>query len=63
MRYGNGKSQNPALCIAEVFPASGGYRTSQCHRKRGHGDTGEYCYQHAKGSKNIRPILNEKVMK
>lgn len=68
-RYGQwagnpkGVAEDPERCIAEVFPASGSFIPSQCQRKRGHGEDGAYCYQHGKGSKNIRPILNDKVMR
>lgn len=68
-RYGvwagdpKGTPENPTRCVAEVYPASGSFVPHQCHRKRGHGDDGLYCYQHARGSKNIKPILNEKVLR
>lgn len=56
-RYGewagrpNGMPEDPARCIKTVWPAylSRGMISAQCQRKRGHGEGGLYCKQHAKG--------------
>ena len=52
-RYGTwagdpeGQPEDPALCVAEVqsWPL---HVYSQCARKRGHGNAGLFCKQHAK---------------
>ncbi len=43
-----GQREDAQRCIAEVHDAAMG-RFFQCQRKRGHGPSGEFCKQHAKG--------------
>lgn len=70
-RYGKwrgdprGVRQYPERCVEECFSSSvhAGFVTHQCRRKRGHGTDGKYCYQHAQDTTNIRPRLNEKLLK
>ena len=51
-RYGawsgnpRGHPEDSARCVASVY--GDGYRSSQCARRRGHGEDGLYCRQHAK---------------
>lgn len=52
-RYGvwsgepKGKSYNPEKCAYKVLRV-GGFISSQCLRKSGHGPDGAFCRQHAK---------------
>jgi hypothetical protein len=41
-----GRAEDKACCIYEVFPERGIHY--QCCRKRGYGPDAEYCKQHAK---------------
>ena len=46
--YGsNNVAENKEKCTKEILPY-GSYRLRQCGRKRGHGENGLYCKQHAK---------------
>lgn len=40
--------EDPKRCIAEVPLQPGGWHWIQCSRKRGYGEDGLYCKQHAK---------------
>jgi hypothetical protein len=42
-----GCAENTEHCIAEIFPEHN-FQSYQCQRKRGYGDKGLYCKQHAK---------------
>jgi len=52
-RYGcwagnpNGLPEDPKRCIAEVYRQHS-WIPGQCYRKRGYGENGLYCKQHAK---------------
>lgn len=67
-RYGQwagdkkGHAEDPARCVAEVFPAhrAGGFISYQCRRKRGHGENGEYCSVHGRSTKDIKPMSRNK---
>lgn len=43
-----GKLENKKNCIVEVQGLGRGLFFYQCERKRGHGENGLYCKQHAK---------------
>lgn len=62
-KYGNGKPEDSARCVAEVYPVAGGYVTYQCIRKRGHGEGGRFCSLHAQGNYGTAPVLNHKIMR
>jgi hypothetical protein len=40
----DGRAEDPACCIEEVFPGRG--TSYQCTKKRGHGPNGEFCRIH-----------------
>jgi hypothetical protein len=52
-RYGKwsgnpgGRLEDLTRCTEEVWPTTG-WIPYQCQKKRGHGENGEYCKQHAK---------------
>lgn len=53
-RYGRYKNpEDPALCVVEVSVPPYHIHAYQCTRKRGHGEQGLFCKQHAK-----RNLLN-----
>ena len=66
IRYGRwgsnsaGYPYNPAHCASEVYHRFGGYVSSQCSRKNGHGPDGLYCKQHSK--KLFYTIVKEGVL-
>lgn len=53
-RYGqwagdpDGRVEDLTRCAYEVFSNERGALHHQCYRRRGHGEDGEYCKQHAK---------------
>ena len=59
-RYGqwagnpNGMEEDHQRCIKEVWPitTNAGWHPYQCLRRRGYGESGLYCKQHAKKHQN-----------
>lgn len=49
-----GVPEDETCCIEEVFPRDGSWIPAQCQRKRGHGDDGLWCKQHAKMARTLR---------
>lgn len=53
-RYGQwagdprGVVEDPTRCIKDVTPPSRSIISYQCRRKRGHGEGGQHCRQHAR---------------
>ena len=43
-----GVKQNSEQCIEEIYPKDGQWIPWQCKRKKGFGEDGLYCKQHAK---------------
>jgi len=43
-----GVREDPALCVESIYPNERGPIPHQCSRKRGHGEAGLFCPQHAK---------------
>lgn len=67
-RYGQwagdkkGHAEDVTRCVEACYSSShhAGYVTYQCRRKRGYGPNGEFCSQHARSTKDIKPLSRNK---
>ena len=56
-----GTAEDPARCIAEVYPGAAAHTwiPHQCRRKRGHGPGGLFCKQHGKKQQELMDRVHD----